>query len=1095
MSVRIAPRFLFAAVISLAGIGVFAGCGRSVEIDPQIAATLPDRVDYNFHVKPVLSDRCYACHGPDLRALKAKLRLDTEEGALKKKLESGGHAIVAGSPARSKVVDRILSDDPEYQMPPPESNLVLSDYEKALIVKWIDQGAEWKPHWAFLPVSHDAPPAAEPVEADAADASESRRAIPAGWPANGIDSFVLDRLAHEGLVPSPEADRERLLRRVTFNLTGLPPTIEELDNFLADDSPDAYERAVDRLLASPAYGEHMAAEWLDIARYADSHGYQDDGLRNMWPWRDWVISAFNRNLPYDEFITVQLAGDLLPDHTRDQVLATGFNRNHLQSQEGGIVPEEYRVDYVADRTNTLGRAMLGMTVECARCHDHKFDPLSQKEYYQLFAFFNSVKEFGNIPYAGEASPTVILTTPAVDDSIADLQRRIDAILPLLDVANAEYDAGFLRWKEAAGAAAVAIEPAGRIAYYPMDAVTERALQNLDSPAEPARLSGDPDKSTLTVPAHKGSGQKLVGDTYVDMGLDIGTFERNDPFSISLWMSIDDDSTEGPLFSRSTGLFDGNRGYIAMLNADGTLTASLNHVFPANSIEIQTVDPLPRNVFQHLTMTYDGSSRAVGLKLYIDGKPLSTRTNADNLKMSTLYQVDPRNGKRSNWGGKHRLRLGWIEPNTAKLDSVVVDEFMVFGRELTPYEVGLLAETAGEPTSDDLRAWYVTTQDRTYRDALSHVTKLRGEQNEILTRQQETMVLEELDAPRPTYFLDRGAYDAPRDQVQPNVPEWMLTFDESLPRNRLGLAEWLTDPKHPLTSRVAVNRMWQRFFGSGIVATTGDFGNQGARPTHPELLDWLASQFVESGWDVKALQKLIVMSATYRQSSVADADLRERDPDNHLYARGPAGRLTAEEIRDNALAASGLLVRKIGGPSVKPYQPAGLWKELATRNATVYVQDHGDKLYRRSLYTIWKRTTPPPSMVSFDAADRNVCTVKRQSTNTPLQALVLLNDPQYTEASRALAEQVLRVVTKDDAGKIERAFRLLTSRRPTAAERNALTRLLDEQRQDFRADPRAAGQLLAVGESSRDTMLPITEVAAMTVVANTIMSFDDAVMLR
>jgi hypothetical protein len=1070
------------------------GCGPSVSVDPDVAQRVPETVDFNFDVKPILSDRCYACHGPDANAREAELRLDTEVGALQAELRSGGRAFVPGSVRRSEAIRRLFSDDPGVVMPPPESNLSLSEYEKAVIVRWVDQGAEWKPHWSFI----------APERPDVPDVGDH------DWARGPIDRFILARLEREHLVPSAEARRERLLRRVTFDLTGLPPTIEEIDAFLSDDSENAYERVVDRLLASPTYGERMAADWLDLARYADSHGYQDDGMRNMWPWRDWVIEAFNRNMPYDEFVTLQLAGDLLPEPTMEQRLATGFNRNHLQSQEGGIVPEEYRVEYVADRTHTFGKAFLGLTVECGRCHDHKFDPISQAEYYELFAFFNSINEFGNIPYSGEASPTITLTSEDVEQELRELRGRMADLERSTDVSDPGFDDGFNAWRnQLSESRRDAWDPArGRVAYFPLDDMEDRRTPNMASAGGFATLEGDPDKSTITVEGRVGRAQTLVGDPFIDAGKEVGRFERNEPFSVALWIRIEQEHTEGPLFSRAGGLFNGKRGYVCALNPDGTLSASLNHVFPANSIEVRTKEAVEAHRWVHLAMTYDGSSRASGLRLYLDGTGAQTNRVADNLQHSILYSIDPQTGDSSNWGDSGQLRLGWLENNVVKLDSVTVDELMVYDRRLTALEIKILSgrRSGGLDEADHgrgvlsdadesaLRDYYVWNVSPQFRRDFGALTGLRGKENAILTRQPQVMVMEELPEPRPTHILDRGSYDAPGDPVRPGTPSAVLEFGEDLRPDRLGLAGWLFDDRNPLTARVAVNRLWQQFFGTGLVPTPDDFGSQGARPTHPQLLDWLAVEFRESGWDLQSIQRMIVLSATYRQSSVTSPEVRTRDPDNRLLARGPSYRLPAEMIRDNALAASGLLVRRIGGPSVRPYQPAGLWKELATRNVTEYVQDHGDALYRRSMYTIWKRTTPPPSMISFDSSERNFCVVQRQKTSTPLQSLVLLNDPQYVEASRVLAERV--TVEKEGAGdRIDLAFRLLTGRHPAEEERLLLAGLYEEQLEEFRSGDRRHEALLGVGEFPSRPGLDRTEVAAMTLVASTILNFDEAVMKR
>ena len=1064
---------------------------------------LPERIDFNFHVKPILSDRCFKCHGPDDNARKADLRFDTEAGAFARLTESARqHALVSGNLDKSELFHRVISDDPDYLMPPPESNLSLSAEEIAILLKWIEQGAEYKPHWSLIP----------PGKPDLPGVRDT------AWPRNDIDAFILARLEREGLHPAEEAARETLIRRVTFDLTGLPPTLAEIDAFLADTSPDAYEKVVDRLLASPHYGERMATEWLDLARYADSHGYQDDGLRNMWPWRDWVIEAFSENMPFDRFVTWQLAGDLLPEPTQEQRLATGFNRNHLQSQEGGIVDEEYRVEYVADRTNTFGKAFLGLTMECARCHDHKFDPVSQQEYYGLYGFFNSVNEVGGIPYAGEASPTVILIDEEARQRLTALGREIRSYEAKTAPDHAAYDDGFAQWLKRLepGNTATRIAPDGLIGYYPLDAFVDGNganppynLENRANPAKPGYFWGDKDKVPFTVPGSFGNALKLRGDGWLDMGKDLYYFERNEPFSISLWFNVAHDEAEGPIFSKTGGVFNGMRGYVCLLNKGGTLSASLNHVYPDNGIEIETTDPVTPGQWHHLVMTYDGSSRASGIALYLNGATMAARVKVDNLKQSILHTVDPFTREPTNWGESGNLRLGFAGGNSPTLDSVAVDEFSVFDRRLTPLEIAalygtddplgdLLAVPAGQRTASQqaaLRDYYVSVVDADYRRNFAALTRLRGEENDVFTALPDVMIMRDLPEPRATHVLHRGAYDAPRGRVEPGTPASVLAFPDDVPRNRLGLARWLTDPRNPLPGRVTVNRYWQLYFGTGLVATPDDFGNQGALPSHPDLLDWLATTFVASGWDVKALQKLIVTSATYRQSSLAGPALLERDPDNVLLARGPSYRLPAEMLRDNALAVSGLLVRDFGGPPVKPYQPAGLWKELATRNATEYVQDHGDKLYRRSMYTIWKRTTPPPAMMNFDTPERNFCTVRRQSTSTPLQALVLLNDPQFVEAARMLAERMLLEGGTTLEERLTFAFRLLTSRRPFEKELTLLDELYRQELATFKADRPSAAALLSVGEHPRDERLDPAEVAALTVVANTLMNFDEAVIKR
>ncbi len=1078
------PTIAFIGWIVTAGI-FLNGCSDKTSFPEEIEAKLPENIDFNYHIKPILSDRCFACHGPDENKIEGGLRLDIEEKALAE-LESGFHAIVPGKPGKSALYHRITSEDPEEMMPPPESNLKLTEQEKALLIRWIEQGAEYKPHWSFI----------QPEKPEEPEISRK------DWPNNPIDNFVMARLEQENMEPAEQADKESLIRRVSFDLTGLPPSVEEIDAFLADDSPEAYEKVVDRLLASPHYGERMANEWMDVARYADSHGYQDDGMRNMSPWRDWVIEAFNKNLPFDKFVTWQLAGDMLPDANREQILATGFNRNHLQSQEGGIVSEEYRVEYVADRVGTFGKAFLGLTVECARCHDHKYDPISQKEFFELFSFFNNNNETGQIPYMGEASPTLILTDEKTEEELVGIRAKMETYNEKTDPDRKAYREDFEKWAKAVeNSGKEELELFGLIGHYPLDEPQDKNYINLANQKKPAVAKGRDEDRPVTVPGKFGNAQQLVGDGYIDLGEEIAYFERTDPFSISLWVNIEKDSVDGPLFTRSGGKYNGNRGYDCTLRKDNTVTISLNHTWPANGIMVHTIDKVPTEEWFHFTLTYDGSSKASGVKVFLNGEPMKLKVISDNLQQSMIYYGD----NKDSWGGSGNLAIGKVFEET--LADVMVDEFMVFNRKLSTIEVAQLSgesdalAKALSPNPENDRSleeglydYYLSNYNQEYQQHFAQLTEWRDKENEVLTAEPEVMVMEELREPRPTYILDRGVYDAPTKRVEPGTPSYVMEFPEKLPDNRLGLAQWLVHEDNPLTTRVTVNRYWQMFFRNGIVSTPDDFGNQGDLPSHPELLDWLSVHFRESGWDIKALQKMIVMSATYQQSSVPTLEELEKDPANTLLARGPSYRMPAEMIRDNALAASGLFVPKIGGPSVYPYQPKGLWKALATRNATEYVQGSGDDLYRRSMYTVFKRTSPPPSMITFDAPERSLCTVKRQKTSTPLQALVLLNDPQFVEASRALAEKVMKEQEELDA-QITYMFRALTSQFPTNEELAILKKLYYDEVEEFKNDNQAAVELLEVGNAEYNKNLPLSEVAALTLVTNTVMNFDEAVFKR
>lgn len=1061
-------------------------CKGRVEFRDEIQAQLPEKIDFNYHIKPILSDRCFACHGPDQNKREAGLRLDIADSAFAALGEYRDHyAIVPGNASKSSLVERIMSHDTDFMMPPPESNLKLSEYEIALLTRWVEGGAEYKPHWSFI----------KPEKAGIPAVSEESRV------GNEIDHFVLAKMKERGLDPSEEASKETLIRRLSFDLTGLPPAVEEVDAFLADTSGTAYEDLVARLLDSPHYGERMASEWLDVARYADSHGYQDDGMRNISPWRDWVINAFNQNLPYDKFLIWQVAGDMLPNASKEQILATGFNRNHLQSQEGGIVPEEYRVEYVADRTNTFGKAFLALSTECARCHDHKYDPVSQKEYYQLYAFFNNINESGMVPFGTEPSPTLILSTEEADSLLEYIDKKIEPLQQSLQADR--YRQNYESWlSEAEKTPDKFRRNNSRLVglFHFDEAEEEKEFRNAIKTQLTSKVTGDPDRAPLVVPGKFGNARKFIGDAGIGFSKELD-FERHQQFSISIWVNVLKEGEEGTLFAKCNGEFAGYRGYRVLLNKDNSLSVSFSYVWPANSIDLKIADRLTTNQWHHIVLTYDGSSKASGVKLFLDGKETRANVITDNLQKSMLYGPGKKNWTYSSFTIGKDLR--------GTIKDVVVDELIAYERQLSALEVrelsgeeGAIAAILKIPSSErtprqqqQLLEYYVLNHDERYARQLSEITKLRDEENTLITELPEVMVMQERSEPRSTFILDRGAYDAPTKEVDPGTPSSVMPFPGDLPRNRLGLARWLIHEDNPLTARVAVNRYWQMLFGKGIVKTSDDFGSQGELPTHPELLDWLALKFQASGWDVKALLKLMVTSATYRQSSVLNEKLVEQDPDNTWLARGPSYRMPAEMIRDNALAASGLLVKEIGGRSVKPYQPEGLWEELAIRNATVYEPDTGKNLYRRGIYTIWKRSSPPPSMIIFDASDKYVCMVKRQNTNTPLQALVLLNDPQYVEAARVLAEKMIRKGGEDVDRQIAYGFKVLTSRDPRSRELGLLKELYDGQLAKYQKDPASAAMLLQVGEYPASTTLPKNEVAAMTLVATTLMNYDEAVFKR
>jgi hypothetical protein len=1022
-----------------------------------LSAGTADQVNFSRDILPILSDNCYHCHGPDEEARKAKLRFDTKEGAFR--LKNGKAVIVPGHGEQSELIRRVTAADPDEVMPPPKSNRKLTPRQIALLKRWVEEGATWSQHWAFVPPERP----------------ELPRTANKRWARNGVDAFILARLERERLKPSAEARRETLIRRVTLDLTGLPPTPAEVDAFLADKSPQAYEKLVDRLLASPRYGERMATDWLDVARYADTHGYQMDRYRAMWPWRDWVIKAFNENLAYDQFITWQLASDLLPHPTKEQRLATAFNRLHLQNEEGGIVEEEYRVAYVVDRVTTMGTALMGLTLECCRCHDHKFDPITQRDFYSLSAFFQNIDESGQTDYFTGAMPvpTLLLSDDATDAKLAELRRFISEKEEQLPALRAQARAPFAEWiaNHTNG-----ISSAGLIGSFALGNVVSNKVANAADPAKPATAH----EGSKVVPGRSAPCAELDGENgFTFPGL--GHFTRADPFSLSLWLQTPVHATRAVIVHHSKAPIDaGSRGYELLLE-NGRVAVGLHHTWPANSLKVVAREPLPTNEWVQVAMTYDGSSRAAGVRIYVNGVLAAVDVIRDGLFKDITYE-----------GGEPDLAIGFrFRDNGFKGGRV--DDFRLFNRELAAVEVAQLAGLAPSQR-EELFDFYVATVFPPALKLAEELHQLRGAQNTLENPIPEAMVMQELSQARPAYILKRGAYDAHGEMVSADTPAALPPFPADQPRNRLGLARWLLAPDHPLTARVTVNRAWQMMFGKGLVETSDNFGRQGTFPTHPELLDWLAREFVESGWDLKHLLKLMAVSATYRQSSQASPELFARDPANQLLARGPVRRLTAEMLRDQALAVSGLLVEKLGGPSVKPYQPAGLWEEKAM-GAPKYDQGHGDDLHRRSLYTFWKRTVPPPAMIAFDAGERNSCTVRRQATSTPLQALALLNDTQIVEAARQVSERMLKEGGATPTQRVAWAFRLITGRPSTAKETRVLEQLFAEQRELFAVDQLGATQLLSVGEQKHDPALNAADLAAGTVLAEAIFNHDDAVMRR
>ena len=1027
-------------------------------------STLGQPVDFESQIKPLLSDRCFTCHGPDEKTRKADLRLYSQEGAMAK-LDDNLAVIMPGKPEASELYNRLITKDADELMPPPESNLALSDKEKELIRRWIVEGAEWKEHWAFAPVNKPTLP--KPIQSN--------------WPKNEIDHFTLAKMESAKINPSPEAKREKLIRRLSFDLTGMPPELDEIDRFINDESPNAFEKVVDRLLGHSRCGEHLAVHGLELARYSDTYGYQVDRDRYVWPGRDWVIRMFNDNLPYDDFLTWQLAGDLLPNTTDDQRLATAFNRLHPQKVEGGSVPEEFRVEYVADRNHTFGTAMLGLTLECARCHDHKYDPISQKEYYQFFAFFNTIDESGLYSYFTPSvpTPTLLISNTEAKQQIDTAKKQIESEEAYLEEVKKQEEANYMRWLNERPNEA---KFSGHIGYYPFDEYKDGKLLNL---ADGSKKASSSQKNKI-VDGKNGNALKLTGDDGVNLG--IGNFNRTQPFTITLWMNTPHHKERTVIYSRSRAWTDaGSRGY-QMLLRNGHLSTSLIHFWPGNAINIRSIVKLPINEWHHVSITYDGSTYAKGLNIYIDGQLTETEIHKDN-----LY-------KNITGGGNDNIVIGQRFRDVGFANGLV-DDFNVFNRKLTSGEIAQLydgqtlnkllsipMDKLSQTDHNHLREYYFNSINEAYSKQLLKLRSAREKVTKLLDGKTEIMVMEEMKVkPRSTFVLNRGEYSQPTEKVEPKTLGVLPPFPKNAPRNRLGLAQWLTSSDNPLASRVAVNHFWQICFGNGLVRTPEDFGIQGKRPSHPGLLDWLASDFMENDWNVKRLLKQIVMSATYQQSSLTRPALETSDPENILLARAPRYRLTAEMIRDNALNTSGLMSTRMGGSGSKPYDLTESFKPMG--------HDKGEGLYRRSVYTFWKRTGPAPVMMALDASKRDVCRAKRETTATPLQALVLMNGPQFVEAARKIGESMVREHGNNIDSIIQDMFRKLTSREPSEREIVLMKNLHKEQLANFKNDAKATDAFLGVGASPSAKDLDKSRVAAAGILAKALMNFDEAVVKR
>lgn len=993
----------------------------------------PEAIDFQRQVRPILSDRCFTCHGPDEAARKADLRLDNRAGAL---ADLGGYAAIApGDLDASELIYRITTHDGDERMPPADSDLSLSEEEIEVLRAWVAQGAEYTAHWSFVPPLRSTP-----------------KAGTRDWALDPLDLFVLERMQAAGLQPVAAAQDAIWLRRASFALTGLPPSPELLQKF-----PSEFSRAqvVDQFLASPHYGEHMAAQWMDVARYADTYGYQSDVERAVWPYRDWVIQAYNDNLPYDDFLRWQLAGDLVDEPTREQMIATAFQRLHRQTNEGGSTEEEYRVEYVSDRVHTSGMAFLGLTFECARCHDHRYDPITQRAYYQMADYFDDIEESGLYSHFTNATPTPAYGLPSATQSTA-LADAESAVLAA--------EASLLKASSLRPNFAELVSDADEAVLFDFEQWVDGASPGAGKEGALAK----PEGAHKIVAGRNGQGLRLTGDAGLRFS-GVGHWRRSDPFTVGMALKLDATIERSILLHRSKAWHDAASAGWQLLIEDGHLVAALVHFWPGDMIAIRSVEPLPVGSWFEASLSYDGSSRTAGMQLSIDGEPIEVEVIQDSLS-------------RSITGGG---------PGDASFGARFRDK---------GFSQGVLDEVRF------VSGWPGAALDPEIESARLVLQEARRKRDELRDQIPQLMVMSEREQPRAARLLIRGAYDAPGEAVGRAVPAALRRgaagdpargADAASPKDRMELADWMLAPDHPLTARVEVDRLWRTVFGKGLVRTPENWGSQGESPTHPQLLDTLALDFIASGWDRKAMLRRLVLSASFASDSELLAEgATQVDPENRLWSSGPRRRLTAEMLRDAALMHAGLLVRKVGGPSVKPYQPAGLWQE---KSGKTYHPSTGEGLYRRSLYTFWKRTSPPPSMMIFDAAKRDVCVVRRQETNTPLQALVLWNDPQLIEASRVLAGRALTALGADSTEQqlrsaVQTLYRDLTVRQDEAPIQLLLDLYLSEL-VFFEADAEAASALLAVGEAVNPEGLDPAQHAAMTIVCSTLLSSELVVTLR
>ncbi len=1029
-----------------------------------------DQVEYNRDIRPILTETCFSCHGPDSASRKADLRLDQRDAAV-----SAG-ALVPGSPDNSEVIRRILSENPEEVMPPPAMKKSLTSAQKELLAEWIRSGAEYQPHWSFLP----------PVAVEIPKVAAAVAGFRSHWSKNPIDGFILEKLDTAGLIPAEEADRRVLARRAALDITGLPPSATLLQEFLQDSSPDAYERYVDRLLQMPEWGEHRGRYWLDYARYADTHGVHFDNYREMWAYRDWVIKAFNRNMPFDQFTIENLAGDLLPNATLDQKIASGFNRCNMTTNEGGIIDEEYAVLYTRDRTETVSAVWLGLTAGCATCHNHKFDPISQQEFYQLAAFFNNTTQPVRDGNVRDTPPIIVVPMESDRTRFEELPSLIATSEQAVETRHKVATGDFQQWLSTATPDSLgeAVSKDGLVLHTLMQSSQGRQLQvevngveSRELPlADTAQWNEEAGNRFLTV---QGAACRVP---------DVGDFASNQPFSCAMWIKAPASDGSGSLCARMDAgpNYQGWDFWIQQRRIGMHLVSQ----WPDKALKVVSRPQIPANEWVHVAIAYDGSRTAAGLQIFFNGKLQEKNIENDRLgdapiQTSVPWTLGARSVSDPFTGAIRDLMMHNRALSAAELESLA---------SRSRFEATLAKRSVERTEAElkDLYEFWLKRFDTQWQTLAANRDGLQRETAEIQTRGTIAHVMNERSEPATAYILTRGEYDKRGAQVNAGTPAILPALPADAPHNRLGFARWLVGPKHPLTARVTVNRYWQEVFGTGLVQTTGDFGVSGDLPINQKLLDWLAVDFQTNGWDVKRLIRLMVTSAAYRQAAVTTPEKLEKDPANRLLSRGPRFRMDAEMVRDYALATSGLLVRKLGGPSVKPYQPEGVWEAIAmdVSNTRSYVRDSGDNLYRRSLYTFVKRMAPPASLDLFNAPNRELCVVRRERTNTPLQALVTMNDEQFIEAARRLAERALTSDATTDSDRLQWLSEQLLCRQFRPEELAVLTASLANLRTFYGTHTEEARQLIDLGDSEPAANLVPGELAAWTMLNNELMNLDE-----